>query len=235
VTRSTKTLLGAILVLGLVAAYWFLLLAPKREEAARLATELSAKQSELEQAQATLVTYRKAQVSYKATYAEVARLGKAVPADDDVRSLVVQLDGAARRSKVDFRTIEVGASTSGAGAATASATGSAPPPGAVAVDSAGFSTMPFTFRFKGDYAKLSNLFNRLERFVTVKNEKIAVTGRLLRLETIELLPDGDGYPAIDATVNASVYVVPPAQGLASASSPTTAGATTAAITTGALR
>jgi hypothetical protein len=38
----------------------------------------------------------------------VARLGKAVPADDDVRSLMVQLNAAAGKSKVDFRTIQIG-------------------------------------------------------------------------------------------------------------------------------
>ena len=45
----------------------------------------------------------------------VARLGKAVPADDDVRSLMVQINSAADRSGVDFRTISIG----GAGAPTA--------------------------------------------------------------------------------------------------------------------
>ena len=39
------------------------------------------------------------------TTRRVARLGKAVPADDDVRSLLVQLDSAAKRAKVDFRSI----------------------------------------------------------------------------------------------------------------------------------
>jgi hypothetical protein len=240
VTRSNKLMLGALAALGLVAAYWFLLLAPKRDEAAALATQLSAKQGEVAQAQSTLASYRKAQQNYKATYAEVTQLGKAVPADDDVRSLVVHLDSASELSKVDFRSIELGASTSGASAAAgAPATGPSPPPGAVAVGSAGFSTMPFVFRFKGDYAPLSSLFNRLEQFVTVNNQKIDVTGRLLRLETIELLPDTAGYPKINATVTASSYLVPPTVALTGSASspttPTTGGGTSAAITTGASR
>ncbi len=238
-TRSNKMLIGVLLGLGLIAAYWFLLLAPKREEAAALESQLEAKQSEVAQAEATLTTYRAAQASYKATYSEVSRLGKAVPVDDDVRSLVVQLDGAAGESKVDFRTIELGTASTGSGAATTAGT-TAPPPGAVQVGSAGFSVMPFVFRFKGEYANLSNLFNRLEQFVTVKNNKIDVSGRLVRLESIELLPDGDGYPKLTATVNASTYIVPSAQGVAggSTSSPTapsTSGGTAAATTTGALR
>ena len=45
---------------------------------------------------------RRPRARTRANYATVVRLGKAVPADDDVRSLIVQLDSAAERSNVDF-------------------------------------------------------------------------------------------------------------------------------------
>ena len=40
----------------------------------------------------------------------MVRLGKAVPEDDDVRSLLVQIDAEAGGADVDFRTIQVGGS-----------------------------------------------------------------------------------------------------------------------------
>ena len=58
-------------------------------------TKITAKQSELTTAQQTLAGYKKSKDDYGKNYASVVRLGKAVPEDDDVRSLLVQLDAQA--------------------------------------------------------------------------------------------------------------------------------------------
>ena len=78
---------------------------------------------------AQAATYEKAQGQLqRRTTRRSTRLGKAVPADDDVRSLLVQLDDAAKRSKVDFHSINVGAGGGAAGhdGGAAAATGLAP-------------------------------------------------------------------------------------------------------------
>ena len=65
-TRTNKILISVV-ALGLaVCAYYFLLLAPKREEIAKLDTKVAAQQAEVAQAQQTLVTYEGARKSYKA-------------------------------------------------------------------------------------------------------------------------------------------------------------------------
>ncbi len=107
-SRRNSMLLVGVVAVAAVAAYWMLALTPKREQAAKLSHSISAKQSNLKEAQAQLATYEQARSGYKANYSLVARLGKAVPADDDVRSLLVQVNAAAGKSKVDFRTISVG-------------------------------------------------------------------------------------------------------------------------------
>ena len=149
----------------------------------------------------------------------IARLGKAVPADDDVRSLMVQINAAADHSKVDFRTINIGgggsapAADAGAGAAKGAAA-STPPPGATTVGTAGFSTMPFAFNFKGSYFELGKFFNRLDKFVAVRNGRLDVTGRLLLLNSITLTPDtAKGFPTLTAEVSANSYLLPPTEGL----------------------
>jgi hypothetical protein len=234
--RSNKLFLGVLVVAGLAAAYWFLLLAPKREEAAALEQQVTVKQQEVSAAEATLAGYREARDSYKATYARVTRLGKAVPADDDVRSLVVQLDSAARTSKVNFRSISV---SGGAGPSTdpqgTTAGATTPPPGAIASSSAGFSTMPFALSFAGDYGNLSDLFTELERFVAVHDQKIDVKGRLMRVDSIVLTPrPGDLKTGLQAQVSASTFLVPPTEGVSgSAASPAAPGATTATTPTSA--
>src|SRR4051794_15665263 len=205
-----------------------IVLSPKRDQAATLNKSIATQQPELQPAEAQLATYEKAKAGFKPTSALVARLGKAVPADDDVRSLLVQLDAAAGKSGVDFRTIEVG---SGAGAPAPAATPStdkqtggqtpAPPtvPGATPVGTAGFSQMPFQFSFKGSFFNLGDFFERLDRFVAVNQQRLDVTGRLMVLNTITLAPDTAGFPNIRASIGATTYMLPATQGLTAGPTP----------------
>ena len=82
-------------------------------------------------------------------------------------------------------------------------------PGAVPVGSAGFSAMPFKFAFTGSYFRLSDFFTRLEKFVTVENENIDVTGRLLLLGSIAVTPDASEPGQLNAEIGAATYIVPP--------------------------
>jgi hypothetical protein len=238
VTRSTKLLIPAILAAAAAAAFWFMVLAPKREELTKLDTEITQQESAAAQAEQQAASYQQAKDDYRKNYATVARLGKAVPADDDVRSLLVQLDDTAKKSKVAFRALTVSGGGSGTsdGSSTAGGGELAPAPGAVPVGSAGFSAMPFSFTFSGSFFRLSNFFSRLERFDTVQNDNIDVTGRLLLLGSIAITPDSGDLDKLQAQVGASTYLVPPTQGVtagASAAGPagTTQASTDAAATT----
>jgi hypothetical protein len=218
VTRRNSILLVAVALAAMAGAYWMLILSPKRAEATALGKQITTKQAALSDAQAELATYEAARSGYKANYSKVARLGKAVPADDDVRSLLVQLNSAADASKVDFRNIDLGGSSGPApgtgGTAPAAAGATSPPPGSTTVGSAGFSTMPFSFAFKGSFFHLGDFFHRLDSFVQVKNKNLDVTGRLLLLNSITLVPDPQkGFPTISADVSANSYLLPPAQDL----------------------
>jgi Tfp pilus assembly protein PilO len=232
-TAKHRTLLIAIVAAAAIAAYWFLLLTPKQEEAAKLADQISTKQGELDQAKREIATYRQAKAGYKANYVAVTRLGKAMPTDDDTRSLMVQLQAAAKRSGVDFLTIDVGSGAVAAAPAGAPAAGTFPP--GVSPNANGIGELPFTFTFAGSFFELSEFLRRLERFVTVSNKRIDVTGRLLTLQSIDLLPDATaGFPTITASIKATSYLLPKedaATGAASAAAPadgTTAAAATAA-------
>ncbi len=228
-TRSPKILIPAVLAIAAVAAFWFLALTPKREEAARLDGEITTKQSQLDQSKALLASYEKAKANYRTNYKTFTRLGKAVPPDDDVRSLLVQLDDAAARSKVDFHSITIGGGSGGAadGATGTSPSGLAPAPGTVPVGSAGFSAMPFTFGFEGSFFRLSDFFNRVEDFVTVTNGKVDVTGRLLLLGSISVVPEG-GLKHMKASIGATSYLVPAATGIEGATPSSPAGGQPAA-------
>jgi Tfp pilus assembly protein PilO len=246
-SRSNQILLSVVALGAAIAAFYFLVLAPKREEVAKLDGDIAAQKAEVEQAKLTLAGYEEAKSTYKRNYATLARLGKAVPADDDVRSLMVQLESTADRSGVVFDKIELtsglGGDT-GAEAATPAEGELAAAPGTVPVAGGVLSAMPFNFSFSGSYYDLTAFFARLEHFVSTNNKNLDSTGRLLRLESITIAPSPLGFPDMSAQINAATYLVPPVQGVnpaATSSSaqnvgttPTEPGTTTAA-TTGANR
>ena len=214
-TRSNKLLLSVVALGAAIAAFYFFALSPKREQVAQLDTDIAAQKAEIEQARLTLAGYEQAKKSYKKNYATLARLGKAVPADDDVRSLMVQLESTAVRSGVTFEKIEMannlGGETTDTSAPAAGELAAAP--GTVPVAGGVLSAMPFSFSFTGSYFDLTAFFARLEHFVSLNNAKLDSTGRLMRLESISIAPSSLGFPDMLAEINAATYLVPPVQGV----------------------
>ena len=228
-TRSNKILLSVVALGAAIAAFYFFVLAPKRDEVAKLDSDIAAQEAVVEQARLTLAGYEEAKKTYKGNYATLARLGKAVPTDDDVTSMMVQLEATADRSGVNFENIEL---SSGVGGATAAAPGTAAAapaagqlasaPGAVPVSGGVLSAMPFSFRFTGSYFDLTAFFARLEHFVSAKNKQLDSTGRLLRLESVTIAPSSVGFPDMQAEITAATYIVPPVQGVTESAAPSTA-------------
>jgi Tfp pilus assembly protein PilO len=97
-----------IIPIVLLVAYWFLLLAPKRDAAATASKDLSEQTQRLEQAQTAANTAKQAKTNFAADYAEIVRLGKAIPAGVDMPSLVVQLDRAAAGTGIRFTRVATG-------------------------------------------------------------------------------------------------------------------------------
>ena len=105
--RDKKVLIFVMPVIAVVA-YWFLLLSPKREEASRAAEEVVTQQQRRDAAQAKLSAANSAQQDFSAGYAQIVRLGKAIPASVDMPSLIVQLDSAAAGTGIRFTKIKTG-------------------------------------------------------------------------------------------------------------------------------
>jgi Tfp pilus assembly protein PilO len=101
----------------LVAVYWFILLAPKRQEASKAAAEATEQTERLEGARARARAADGAQTDFAADYAEIVRLGKAIPSNVDMPSLLVQLDSAAAGTGIRFTRIATGEREPGAAAA----------------------------------------------------------------------------------------------------------------------
>jgi hypothetical protein len=211
-------------VLGLLAAGWMLGVSPEREKATKLDAEVSAAQGQLATVQSQLAEAQGARAQYATAYASVVRLGKAVPADQQVPSLVYELDQASNAKDVEFNSISSG---SGSGA---SSTAAASP--AAAAASGGFTQMPFTFVFRGSFVDLYHLFNQVQGF-TVHTTKgaVQVSGRLLTIQgaSLALQPKGgeesskgskpSAEEELTGTITATAYVLPAGQGVTGGATP----------------
>jgi hypothetical protein len=213
--NRNPVLLVAIGLVVLAGAFYKFALSPKQTEASDVKAKVTSAEDRLSAARELLSSNEEARQTFRSAFSTVVSLGKAVPSDDDVRSLIVQLDRAAEKTFVDFQSIEVAAATGVVPVATtldpAAAVPGALPPGAT-VGPAGFPVMPFTFSFRGRFFRLGAFFAHLDDFVKTSNAKVDVTGRLLTVEGIKLEPDTTGFPNIKATVTATAYLVSPLEG-----------------------
>jgi Type II secretion system (T2SS), protein M len=242
-TGRDRMVIMAVAALGVLAAVWFLGVTPKRQQASELAKQVSSVQAQLSSAESQVSDARAAQAQYSTDYASIIRLGKAVPASAEVPSLVYQLAQASGRRNVEFGSITAGASGSsgGSSAGTSSASSSS---SSSAAAGAGFSQMPFTFVFTGNFTDLYHLLQQLNHFTLhTASGGLEVSGRLLTIQALELEPDassgtssgqhGASSEQLTGTITATAYVLPAGQGLtggATASGP--AGATQTASGSG---
>jgi len=135
--RDRKIALAIVPIL-LLAAYWFLLLAPKREDAAKASKELTKQSERRDSARSAANAARGAQTDFAADYGEIVRLGKAIPASVDMPSLLVQLDRAAAGTGIRFTRVAQGdRAPVAAPASTAPSDGAAPADGSAPVDAGG--------------------------------------------------------------------------------------------------
>ena len=139
-TNRDGIVLTVVVAAVLIGAFWFLVLGPQRGKASKLGTQVTQAKQQLASAESDAAESLAARAQYSHNYATVAQLGKAVPASDDVPSLVYQLSSTAQATGVDFRTIKLQNSASGAAAATpAPASGSSGSGGSGASGGAGAS------------------------------------------------------------------------------------------------
>jgi hypothetical protein len=237
----------AAALVAAIAAFWFMVLAPKRADVAKVHDAVAQAEARRATAETAAAAAQRTRSAYQRDYATLARLGKATPADDDVASLVYQLAALARANKVDFRAVKL--TGTGAPAPAAAAPSTAPsdpnakssdnpaakdtavspatpaapaitqaPPGAV-VGSAGLITLPFTFTFDGGYLPMQRMLGAIDRLAKRTDGAISVRGRLVTVDGFALDASRLGFPKVKATVSATAYIVPANEGITGGATP----------------
>jgi Tfp pilus assembly protein PilO len=135
--RNELTILASLAVVGLMVAFWLFAISPKRNQAATLKDDVDQLRSELQQTQQAAAAGDQARRSFDSDYRKLVVLGKAVPADGDQASLLIQLQRLADRSGVRFDSIELQAAT---GSTSGSSSSTAPAPATGTSDSSSASS-----------------------------------------------------------------------------------------------
>jgi Tfp pilus assembly protein PilO len=238
-TARDRTILMVVGALAVLAGFWFLALKPKHAQAQAAAAQITTQQQRLQTAAQTVAGGLQAKAGHADDVATLAELGKALPADDDMPSLLYTLDTSARGAHVQFNslarsggsgTTSSSTASPGTGSTTTPSAGAATaalPPGAV-VGAAGLATLPFTFTFQGSYFDLKRLLADVHGFVRTSKDTVAVRGRLLTIDGVSLAPDTDSLSKITAKVVATAYLSPASDGAATSGSTAPAATATAA-------
>jgi hypothetical protein len=124
----------------ILIAYYFLLLAPKRDDLKTARTEQHSAEDARDAAVAQAAQLERARQTFAEDYAAVVRLGKAIPDTVDSPSLLVQLDRASHGTHIDFDSITFGARASATVPAAPTVQAPAQPNGNAAAGGAPAST-----------------------------------------------------------------------------------------------
>ena len=227
-SASTQVIVAMLAIAALAIAFWILLLSPKREEASKLGTEIGAAESSLAQHQAEVAEGERAREEFPVSYQRLVVLGKAVPANDDVASLLVQINRLARGADSNFRNITLSSSGGDASEATSSAPASPTEaeasllPLGAEIGPAGLGVMAYSVELEGDFFEIADFLKGLDAMVKTREGNVTVDGRLLTINSFALEGDKElGFPALEGSLSLTTYLTPPEQGLTGGATPST--------------
>lgn len=242
-----KFVIAVLAVVVLAGAFWTLLLSPKRDEAAKLGKQVEKLEASLSQHQAEAANALAAKKEFPTNYSQLVVLGKAVPADSETASLLVQVQRISEKAHVRFE--EISLESEGGEAAPAPAEGEGPEAGSgsselvsptevaasttplgASVGPAGLSEMPYTLTFTGDFFRVANFIRGLDSLVKTTNSRVAVDGRLITVNSFSLTPAGEeegsggsssnaADPKLTVSFSITTYLTPPEQGLTAGATP----------------
>ena len=213
-------LVVSIVVVAVVIAGYFVLLRPQSTKADNLDKEIAALETELKAANELAAPDEEPKLPIEV--ADLVELAKAMPDNPELADAILELNAASEGAGVGFIAISPGSPFAGAG----------------------YTQLPLTLSFEGNYYSLTELIYQLRNLVTVRDGVLDAHGRLFTIDSLDWHEAEDGFPTIQADLAVSAYVygtnsvptvvpgttaTPPAEGQTTT---TTAETTTGATTTG---
>ena len=200
--------------LGIMAAGWFLLISPKKTEAAEV-RDLAASQEATNAGLRTQLQVLQAQAKdLPKKQAELARVAAKIPDNPGLPALIRALTAASTSAGVEFVSVTPGVPTAVAAAAPVAAAGvPAPPVAAAPAGAAGaasaagsLAAIPVSINVVGGYFEVSQFLANLEnlpRALRVTNLALAPGASPSDKDAVKTAADGS---SLTSTITGSVYM-----------------------------
>jgi hypothetical protein len=197
--------LAVAAALALAAAGWFLVVSPQRAKSGELAAEVASTQQQIE---ANRLATLEAESVEPIAVADLFRLSKAMPDRADMSGVLLELNRIAADTGITFESIS--------------------PQTAVPVS--GYQAVPIQLTFKGNFYNLSDFLYRLRTLVHVDDGRLAASGRLFAIDTLDFAEAQEGFPRITASLVVAAFVYGTGAPATATPAPTTPTTTTTPTT-----
>jgi len=201
----------ALAVLGVVvvlAAGWFLLVSPKRSEAADIALQTSEKQTSNQALQTKLALLKSQAKGLPAQQAKLSVVAAKIPDNPALPALIRALDAAAASADVEL----VSLAPSAPAAVTAAAPAAPVAAGAAAPASTGLQQIALNVNVVGGYFQVEQFLDRVENLTRAfKVNGFALAPGTDPLKVTTGAPTGPAQATgktLTATINGQVFLVP---------------------------
>lgn len=179
---GVKAAIFGVALLVAVIAGWFILIAPKRSEAAKLSAEIEATQAKIDAAQINSSPTQP--TAPKIRVADLFKLSRAMPDRADIPNVLLQLSEISAETGVLFQSIT--------------------PHDPVMLGS--YEQIGIDLVFEGHFYDLSDFLYRLRNLVGVHGGVLAATGRLFSVDSVSFDEGTLQFPQVKATLTVSAYV-----------------------------
>lgn len=179
-------------VIVLVVAWYFLMISPKRDELSEIREKRDAEQRKFETDSARVQRLPEERSAARQATEDLLKINKLVPVDEQLPSLIIELNKSANQAGIDF--VKITPSTE------------------VAV--AGQTVVPLELKFEGRFFDVNDFLYRVENYARIEGSDVNVSGRFVSVVAL-LLQEGEfqEWPNVTATLGANTYMTsPPPEG-----------------------
>jgi len=194
--------IGMGFTLVIAAMGWFLLVSPQRSRASELDEKIASVEQQITAARAAQMQAADAKPIRSA---DLFRLTKAMPSDNDIPGVLLELSRIASETGIVFEQI-VPQATLAAGEMRA---------------------QPIDLTFEGNFYSLSDFLYRVRNLVSVQRGRLIANGRLFSVEKLQFSEAPSGFPNIRANLTLSAFLY----GSGPTAAPPAASTTTSTDTT----
>jgi Tfp pilus assembly protein PilO len=206
VRRRDIYILIGLGVVVIIVAWYFLMISPKRDELSQVAQDRDGEKRQYETDKARLERLPEERSAALQAEEDLLKINKLVPIDEQVPSLIIELQQSADQAGIDFVKI-------------------APQP---AVSSGDNTIVPMEISVEGRFFDVNDFLYRVENYARLEGSDVNVSGRLVSVVTLSL-EEGEflEWPNVTANLGVNTYmteVAPPSNTAGRASQSSTSSA-----------